>query len=217
MPLLKWYITWDVAVLVAAYPGAAGCVYVHVYCCDFLLSMCLPFKAMNTKWWDEILMHKHTKTQCEQNTAGNLLVCPEIKGQFTPEMMVNSICTMHILPAITHLKFLLSALSIFWFHFQKPTKHVFFGEVLLQHPSKNYSKSHNYQMNMCRIIMVAGNCFKHAYFVWILFFCCSNSSFLPEGLIKSHFVLADHNIARYVFFVLLFRQTGWNMTESKEQ
>lgn len=146
--------------------------------------MCLPFKAMNTKWWDEILMHKHTKTQCEQNTAGNLLVCPEIKGQFTPEMMVNSICTMHILPAITHLKFLLSALSVFWFHFQKPTKHVFFGEVLLQHPSKNYSKSHNYQMNMCRIIMVAGNCFKHAYFVWILFFCCSNSSFLPEGLIK---------------------------------
>lgn len=112
-------------VLVAAYPGAVGCVYVHVYCRDFLLSMCLPFKAMNTKWWDEILMHKHTKTQCEQNMAGNLLVCPEIKGQFTPEMMVNSNCTTHILPVISHLKFLLSALSVFWFHFQKPTKHVF--------------------------------------------------------------------------------------------
>lgn len=175
------------AVLVAAYPGAAGCVYVHVYCCDFLLSMCLPFKAMNTKWWDEILMHKHTKTQCEQNTAGNLLVCPEIKGQFTPEMMVNSICTMHILPAITHLKFLLSALSVFWFHFQKPTKHVFFGEVLLQHPSKNYSKSHNYQMNMCRIIMVAGNRFKHAYFVWILVFLLLQQLISARGFNKVSF------------------------------
>lgn len=159
-------------------------------------------------------MHKHKKTQCEHNEAGNLLLCPEIKGQFTPEMMVNSTCTMHILPVITHLKFLLSALSVFWFHFQKPTSMLFFGGagVLLQHPSKNYSKSPNYQMNMCRKIMVAGNCFKHSYFVWILLFCCSNSSFLPEGLIKSHFVLADHNIARYVFIVLLFRQTGWNMT-----
>lgn len=151
----------------------ADCVHVHVHvhvcCCDFLLSVYLPFKAMN----------KHTHTH---SVSCLCIMWPKIKCVHVRDdgkLQLHNTFPSCYLP----LKSQSLVLSLL------------LGLLLQNHIEKNDSINPDHQLNEYWTIMVAGNGFKCSYFVWILF-CCSSSSFPPEGLIKSHFVLADHNIAR---------------------